>query len=105
MRVVNAAGKWLVRPCCRLRMIVRRSATRARWGRCSQAQRPGTAVAIGRNSPRTSAGALGFMSHNAGHFAPETNGDVIATLMREFLGKHVAVAYLAGPEVPPGRTY
>jgi hypothetical protein len=27
---------------------------------------------------------------DAGHFALETNGDEIAKLMREFLGKHVA---------------
>ena len=27
---------------------------------------------------------------DAGHFALETDGDTIAALMREFLGKHVA---------------
>ena len=32
-------------------------------GRCSQSCTPGSVVAIGVNSPRTSAGASGFMSH------------------------------------------
>jgi pimeloyl-ACP methyl ester carboxylesterase len=33
---------------------------------------------------------LEFHLLEAGHFALETNGDEIAALMREFLGKHVA---------------
>ena len=37
-------------------------AWRARWGKCSQTEMPGTSVAIGSNGPRTSAGASGFMS-------------------------------------------
>jgi hypothetical protein len=33
---------------------------------------------------------LEFHLLDAGHFALETEGDTIARLMREFLGKHVA---------------
>ena len=44
------------------RMMARRSIIVACRGRCSQISMPGTFVAIGRNSPRTSAGAAGFMS-------------------------------------------
>ena len=61
-RVANAAALWLVIGWCIARMTARRSITRAVCGMCSQTRSPGTLVAIEPNSPRTSAGAFGFMS-------------------------------------------
>ena len=42
----------------------------ANSGRCSQSWMPGTRVSTGRNSPRISAGASGFMSHRSMWLGP-----------------------------------
>ena len=56
------AALWLTAECVIDRTMRKRCACRARSGRCSVMRMPGTFVAVGRNSPRTSAGASGFMS-------------------------------------------
>src|SRR5262245_19729776 len=50
--------------------MVSRWAWRLTSGRCSVIRMPGTVVAIGLNSPRTSAGASGFMSQTSSWLGP-----------------------------------
>ena len=50
-------ARWLAVPCVTERTIATWSSTPASRGRCSQIWMPGTLVAMGRNSPRISAGA------------------------------------------------
>ena len=64
------AGPWTF-----IRWVIDRSRqtlsiARASRGRCSQSWMPGTGVAIGRNSPRISAGASGFMSQRSMWLGP-----------------------------------
>jgi pimeloyl-ACP methyl ester carboxylesterase len=70
------------------------------WQAYFRQQRPPMLIAWGKNDPIFPAAgalpykrdlkALEFHLLDAGHFALETEGDTIAKLMREFLGKHVA---------------
>ena len=55
------------------------------WGKNDQIFPPAGAEPYKRDLK-----TLDFHLLDAGHFALETDGDEIATLMREFLGKHVA---------------
>ncbi len=60
------------------------------WGRTTRSSRPP------EPSPTSATcKTLEFHLLDAGHFALESNGDEIAELMREFLGKHVS----AGPHL------
>jgi pimeloyl-ACP methyl ester carboxylesterase len=69
------------------------------WQKYFRERQPPMLIAWGKNDKIfPSAGAepykrdlktLEFHLLDAGHFALETNGDEIARLMREFLGKHV----------------
>jgi pimeloyl-ACP methyl ester carboxylesterase len=70
-----------------------------KWQEYFRTHQPPTLVVWGKNDPVFAAGAepykrdlktLEFHLLDAGHFALETNGDEIARLMRDFLGKHVA---------------
>ena len=57
------AVTWLTSEWCTERITARRCALAASAGKCSEIIRPGTLVAIGRNSPRTCSGASGLRSH------------------------------------------
>jgi len=70
-----------------------------KWQEYFRTHQPPVLIAWGKNDPVFAAGAepykrdlknLEFHLLDAGHFALETNGDEIAKLMREFLGKHTA---------------
>ena len=56
------AEVWSTSVCVIDRITASRSARAASIGRCSQICRPGTAVGMGLNSPRNSAGASGLGS-------------------------------------------
>ena len=64
------AGPWTGILCCSDRSSVILSICEASCGKCSHIWIPGTLVEIGLKSPRTSAGALGFMSHKSMWLGP-----------------------------------